>query len=104
MPTNTRVIGDSIDLACRRIIFVYNASLQTTYRARDSHAVAFADFEPRPVLLGHVAVLCLGLRLASLCFGSERRRNGEEFLFQRVQVKAQKFLCVFLVTALREME
>jgi hypothetical protein len=94
-----RVIDDSVDFACRRVI-LRAASLQRTYRARDSHAVVFADFEPRTVLLGGV---CLGKRLASLCLGSERGRDGEELLFQRVQVKAQKFLCVFLVTALGEM-
>lgn len=95
-----RVIGDSVDFACGRVIST-RASLQMTYRARDSHAVAFADFEPRTVLLDRMAVVRLGRRV---CLGSERGRNGEELLFQCVQVKAQKFLCVFLVAALGEME
>ena len=60
-----QVISDLVDLACRCVIFVSSISLQTTYHACDSHVVVFADFQPRPVLLGHMAILCLGLRLAT---------------------------------------
>ena len=42
------------------VLFLSFASVKTTYRARDRHAVAFANFEPRAVLLDRMAVLCLG--------------------------------------------
>ena len=75
----TRVIEGLGRLACKQVIFVAT-SLQTTYHVRDGQAVAFADFELRTVFLGHVGVLCLRMRSASLCLGCERERNGGELL------------------------